>query len=254
MFSSGLRCLAVAAGLVWNSVPVHAGPEAPDDGATPTPARRMFATSAEHSELARMHGLIDRNRIESMPELVDNLLGTIAKLSSYMKPAARPQIHKVSRAQIEHTVCRGPCPVKAWHVPGEGIFLDEALTPESNLVDRSVLLHELVHFIQEVDGASTLTDNCPGVAPARAGSLRGAEPVPLAGGQRPQLSRDGGQPVLDHCEPQQLRDRRAREHGAVSAKARRKGAEVCAGRPRSLSDPNATFGAGKAVIRRWSPI
>lgn len=162
MFSSGLRCLAVAAGLVWSSVPVQAGPEAPDDGATPTPTRRMFATSAEHSELARMHGLIDRNQIHSMPELVDNLLGTIAKLSSYMKPSARPQIHKVSRAQIEHTVCRGPCPVKAWHVPGEGIFLDEALTPETNLVDRSVLLHELIHFLQEVDGASTSTDNCDG--------------------------------------------------------------------------------------------
>ena len=160
MFSSGLRCLAVAVGLIGSPALVHAGPEGPLNGAAKAPETRMYVTSAERSELARTYRLIDRNQIDSMPELVENLLDTLARLSSYTKPADRPAIHKVSRAQIESSICSGPCPVKAWHMPGEGIFLDDSLAPESNLVDRSILLHELVHFLQEIDGKGAAADEC----------------------------------------------------------------------------------------------
>jgi len=41
--------------------------------------------------------------------------------------------------------------VLATYQPGEGIFLNERLKPETNLFDRSVLLHELVHYVQELN-------------------------------------------------------------------------------------------------------
>jgi hypothetical protein len=160
MFSRGLRCFAAAVGCIGSAALVHAGPDGPGNGAAPHKYLAQYVTSAEHSELARAHRLIDRNEIDSMPELVDSLLDTIVRLSSYAKPADRPAVHKVSRAEIESTICRGPCAVKAWHMPGEGIFLDDSLTPESDLVDRSILLHELVHFLQELNGEGTPADEC----------------------------------------------------------------------------------------------
>ena len=95
-----------------------------------------------------------------MPELVDALLNTIARLSNYSKPNTAPRVIRVSRAEIERTVCNGPCLIKAWHVPGVGIFLDDRLTPEINLVHRSILLHELVHFVQDTNGEGESMDEC----------------------------------------------------------------------------------------------
>jgi hypothetical protein len=47
--------------------------------------------------------------------------------------------------------CTSKCGALATYQPGEGIFLDERLRPETNLFDRSVLLHELVHYVQELN-------------------------------------------------------------------------------------------------------
>jgi hypothetical protein len=40
------------------------------------------------------------------------------------------------------------------------IFLDERLHPESDLYDRSVLLHELMHYVQDVNVAYGAEVNC----------------------------------------------------------------------------------------------
>ena len=41
---------------------------------------------------------------------------------------------------------------RAFYRPGEGIYLDDSLKPEANLFDRSILLHELVHYVQDMSG------------------------------------------------------------------------------------------------------
>ena len=43
---------------------------------------------------------------------------------------------------------------------GEGIILDESLHPETNMFDRSILLHELVHYIQDMSGYYGNADAC----------------------------------------------------------------------------------------------
>lgn len=160
MFSNGLRAFAAAVGLVGTSALVNADPSTPGDGAAAAPKARMYATSVESSDSSRMYRLIDRSQIDSMPDLVDSLLDTIAKLSNYRKPNVTPRVSKVSRAEIERTLCSGPCSVKGWHVPGEGIFLDDSLTPETDLVHRSILLHELVHFLQDINAEGASMDEC----------------------------------------------------------------------------------------------
>jgi hypothetical protein len=160
MFSNGLRVFTAVVALAGSSELVNAGSEMPRDGAAGAPEAGMYSASMRSSDASRIERLINRSEIDSMPELVDSLLDTIVKLSDYKKPSATPRVSKVSRAEIERTVCNGPCPVKAWHVPGEGIFLDDSLMPETNLVHRSILFHELVHYLQEANGADASMDEC----------------------------------------------------------------------------------------------
>jgi hypothetical protein len=160
MFSNGLRVFAVGVGLVAASVLVNAQTITHGDGALGAPKAGMYSTSVASSESSRMARLMDRSQIDSMPELVDSLLDTIARMSNYRKPDFTPRVSKVARAEIERTVCSGPCPVKAYHLPEAGIFIDDSLIPETDLVHRSILLHELVHFLQDVNGEGAGLDEC----------------------------------------------------------------------------------------------
>jgi len=84
-------------------------------------------------------------------ELVPSLLSAIDELSKYPRPTAVPEILRVPQERLQELACTSQCRVLATYQPGEGIFLDERLKPETNLFDRSVLLHELVHYVQEVN-------------------------------------------------------------------------------------------------------
>jgi len=159
MFSNVFRVLAAAVGLAGSWAVANADPPVPSDGASTAPNAGMYA-SVQAPQSARLYRLIDRSEIDSMPELVDNLLNTITRMSDYPKPSTTPRVTKVSRAEIERTICNGPCPVKAWHMPGEGIFMDDRLSPETDLVHRSILLHELVHYLQEIHGEAASLDEC----------------------------------------------------------------------------------------------
>jgi hypothetical protein len=112
------------------------------------------------SRAADIELFLDRSEIESLPDLVDSLLNAIAKLSDYRRPSVAPRVSKVSRAQIESTICSGPCAVKAWYLPEDGIFLDDSLKPETNLLHRSILLHELVHYVQEAAAEAASLNAC----------------------------------------------------------------------------------------------
>lgn len=81
------------------------------------------------------------------------LLEALDHLSKYQRPVRLPTVLHVSRAQLEGVACRGrKCAVLAIYRPEAGIYIDEALHPETNVFDRSVLLHELVHHVQELYG------------------------------------------------------------------------------------------------------
>ncbi len=84
-------------------------------------------------------------------ELVPALLAALDQLSKYPRPAFVPEVFRVSKERLHELACTAGCGVLATFQPGEGIFLDERLKPETNLFDRSVLLHELVHYVQEIN-------------------------------------------------------------------------------------------------------
>ena len=84
-------------------------------------------------------------------ELLPALLSALDQLSRYPRPSNLPQLHRLPPAELQHMICGGPCGALAIYRPGEGIYLDEKLKPETSLFDRSVLLHELVHYLQDIN-------------------------------------------------------------------------------------------------------
>lgn len=81
-------------------------------------------------------------------DLVPVLFSSIHYLSKYPLPDKFPTITFLPSADLSQLACNSRCMVLGHYAGGEIIYLDEKLKPESNLFDRSVLLHELVHYLQ----------------------------------------------------------------------------------------------------------
>ncbi len=131
-FLSGL--LAVAAQVA------HAGPNG-----------GMYSTY-RGDELPSFGRGFDTTEAGSIDEVVRTLNRAILQLSRYRMPTEAPRIYRVPKAELENYVCGTHCAIQAWYRPGDGIFLDDKLRPESNLFHRSILLHELVHYFQDAGG------------------------------------------------------------------------------------------------------
>ncbi len=80
--------------------------------------------------------------------LVDALLDVLPSLSRYARPAEPPRLVYLPTAKIRAQACSVPCPVLAYYAGGRDIFLDQSLNPLVSLFDRSILLHEMVHYLQ----------------------------------------------------------------------------------------------------------
>jgi hypothetical protein len=81
-------------------------------------------------------------------ELIASLFQIIQLLSGYPIPERFPDVHAVPRHALQARVCPAGCGVKAFYLTDEGVFIDAALDLQNDVVARSVLLHELVHYVQ----------------------------------------------------------------------------------------------------------
>lgn len=86
----------------------------------------------------------------SMPQLMLSMMSAIERIGKYKGPANYPSVRRVTRSELEREACeeRRCRFVRAAYVPNKGLYLDNALDPVHNIVDRSILLHELVHHLQ----------------------------------------------------------------------------------------------------------
>jgi len=88
-----------------------------------------------------------------MGELVAVLMSWAVQLSGYPAPASVPEVEPVSHAWLVAQACGGvACNVRGWLPPGQRIYLDVRLDPVNDTMDSSVLLHELVHYLQRESG------------------------------------------------------------------------------------------------------
>ncbi|MBI3527349.1 MAG: hypothetical protein HY067_05210 [Betaproteobacteria bacterium] len=97
----------------------------------------------------------------TVSSLVVELFTSIQLLAGYPAPKVLPEIHAVPHEEIEQRFCAGPCRVRAFYDPAQGVFIDDSLDVKSDIFARSILLHELVHHAQNVSRKfDTIANKC----------------------------------------------------------------------------------------------
>lgn len=97
---------------------------------------------------------------DSLDEVVKSLTRAIDRLARYRVPKEPPNIYRIPHAELEKYVCGTHCSIRAWYRSEDGIYLDESLKPETSLFDRSILLHEMVHYFQDRAGEYAAMGDC----------------------------------------------------------------------------------------------
>ena len=105
-----------------------------------------------------------------MNELYATLLSWAITLSGYPAPAVPPQVVKRPHAFFIEKACnRQECKVLGWYAGGRNLYIDESLDPQNSLFASSIVVHEMVHYLQSVargddvlkDGAAfSITPSC----------------------------------------------------------------------------------------------
>jgi hypothetical protein len=94
-------------------------------------------------------------------DLVSELFAVISSLSTYPQPYHLPPVQLKPIAELQAMVCKGPCQLRGFYLPRKGVFLNDTLDIRNDVLARSVLLHELVHHVQEVSGRfNSLPNQC----------------------------------------------------------------------------------------------
>lgn len=89
-----------------------------------------------------------------MNELYAVLLSWATTLSGYPAPDVPAEVVPVSHEVLVQRACGGrACKVLGWFPPGPRIYIDERLGPADDLVAASILVHEMVHYLQYRSGA-----------------------------------------------------------------------------------------------------
>lgn len=97
----------------------------------------------------------------ALAALLTELFVAIHDVGGYPVPEVYPPVHQVSSAELQQRFCNGPCGVKAFYAPEEGVFIDDSLDVEHDVHARSILLHELVHHVQAQSGRfDSMRDAC----------------------------------------------------------------------------------------------
>ena len=90
-------------------------------------------------------------RLAGLNVLAKQLLSEIEHLSRYWASKQLPPITLVSQDEINRVVCKQPCAIRAAYLPVRGVLLADTVDPINVPLDRSILVHELVHFLQEIN-------------------------------------------------------------------------------------------------------
>jgi hypothetical protein len=96
-----------------------------------------------------------------MSDIYAVMLSWAVTLSGYGPPAEQPKITQVEHAELVQRACGGrECKVLGWYPPGGTIYLDRRLDPEDSLFASSIVVHEMVHYLQEASGKFAHDDPC----------------------------------------------------------------------------------------------
>lgn len=75
----------------------------------------------------------------------------IIENTEFKQKVHNPDFFKLSKEEMSEKACFSSynCKVKAYYVKNSGIYYIDDLNPETNVCDKSIILHELVHHYQK---------------------------------------------------------------------------------------------------------
>lgn len=86
-----------------------------------------------------------------MNELYSALLSWAVTLSGYPAPAQMPEVISVPHSFFVANACAGhECKVYGWYAGGSKLYVDERMDPQAEIVAASVVVHEMVHYLQGI--------------------------------------------------------------------------------------------------------
>jgi len=86
-----------------------------------------------------------------MSDLYTVLLSWAVTLSGYPAPAEPPVVIAKPHAFFVEQACnRQECKVLGWYAGGRNVYIDETLDPQNSLFASSIVVHEMVHYLQGV--------------------------------------------------------------------------------------------------------
>ena len=87
--------------------------------------------------------------ISATKAMVVGLLGWLGTHTNYTIPDQPPAVAFVPHAYLEELACGEKCPALGVYPDGNVVYIDDQLQMDTNVCARSVLLHELVHYLQD---------------------------------------------------------------------------------------------------------
>ena len=89
-----------------------------------------------------------------MQELINSLMVWAVTLTSYEQPLKLPTVEAVSHQQLLQTLCDDQfCTAVAYYdTETRTIYFDERMELEQDQSARGFIVHEMVHFLQDING------------------------------------------------------------------------------------------------------
>jgi len=86
-----------------------------------------------------------------MSDLYATLLSWAVTLSGYPAPAEPPVVVPKPHAFFVQNACnQHECKVLGWYSGGRNLYIDDTLDAEASLFASSIVVHEMVHYLQGV--------------------------------------------------------------------------------------------------------
>ena len=90
-------------------------------------------------------------KFENLNELIVALLLWITTNTEYKDPKKFPLVEFIEQEQLSQLACKRDCEILALtpEIPKYTIYLSKTLDPMNDICHRGILLHELIHILQD---------------------------------------------------------------------------------------------------------
>tara|TARA_Y100000022_G_C12989597_1_gene257371 strand:+ start:28 stop:474 length:447 start_codon:yes stop_codon:yes gene_type:complete len=93
-------------------------------------------------------------KFENLNELIIALLLWITSNTDYIDPKQLPEVKFLEQYELSQLACKNDCEILAYTPvePKYTVYLSKKLSPLTDVCHRGILLHEIIHVLQDEQG------------------------------------------------------------------------------------------------------